>query len=392
MRNLILVALLSCLQAGIGGTNAGPKGSNANGGQRPIAGHRVVKSFPRQVYDEERHLYISLPTVIYQDTRGVSWIGTIFGIYSYDESSERWTGWGGGTEERFLRWVGQICEDREGRTWLLSGITRCPVYRERDAWRKACAISDIASPADIRTMFADRQRRIWLALPYGLVTYDGRAWLTAKPPRTIDRTYAGFPVTRPDRSGALISEADDRLDVGDEGSSGLGEPDDRKAMLVMSDVAVAIGDSEGSIWLGCRKGIVRYSEATKEWSIFRLPAGLGEISSIYEDRKGRLWFGDTSSHVASYDRGSRAWRSYDLVKCVYGAAIDNVDAIYQDKADNMMFGAGGGLITFAESRNKWEIFIEPAGNWPGGAVSAIVQDRIGRIWVGAAGGIAVLDP
>ena len=142
--------------------------------------------------------------------------------------------------------------------------------------------------------------------------------------------------------------------------------------------------------------VVRFDERKNEWKGYpEAPKILA--SSIYEDRKGRIWLGGSNSDVCVYDKALEAWTKYKLVDHLPRLADKNdfneldIEAIYQDWSGQMMVGTRLGLFTFSEGENKWELVTSRNSGLPTDWVTSISEDKSRRIWIATSHGVVILD-
>jgi len=99
---------------------------------------------------------------------------------------------------------------------------------------------------------------------------------------------------------------------------------------------------------------------------------------IHEDRRGRLWFADDDGHLSVYDKKGESWSSHNLAKYFPQVRPGSIDAIYQDRANRMMFATEAGLIVFVESEKRWSLLTEENSEMLGDDANSIIDDKDGR--------------
>jgi ligand-binding sensor domain-containing protein len=143
-------------------------------------------------------------------------------------------------------------------------------------------------------------------------------------------------------------------------------------------VSPRVEDRNGNIWAVTGQGAVIISDG----KITRLTTeqGLSEndLASIYEDREGNIWIG---TRYRGLNRVSRQSVTFYTTK--EGLAADVVHPIYEDRDGNVWIG-GRGLTRYSDGRFE---AIEERGNSTSKDVTAIHQDRRGRLWFGYWGGV-----
>lgn len=343
---------------------------------KQIAGHRIL----RTLNQPKDGVSVSSPRVIFEDRAGLYWIGTYTGVSSYSDKQDKWTSFTKQTGELVADAVEQIGQSGDDNLWFVSGHTAirpgpnlsCFAGQQ---WKKSDSTpKDSIFTRQISAMFPGHNGKLWFASKDELVAYDGRQW----EPRI------------------KLSQA-----IGNEFSIGI---------------RTGLQDSEGYVWLGTTEGILRFDERNREWKLFNpfqknvnseeqtTSINYGEmmirdgIYRSYEDRKGRIWW--ASAGVAGvylvYDKNLGSWTQYKLrdhLQSVSSAANKiGLSVIYQDKNGTMMFGTSIGLITFTEGDKQWKLLTPENSSLPHASISAISEDRAGRIWIGTGAGIIVLEP
>lgn len=159
-------------------------------------------------------------------------------------------------------------------------------------------------------------------------------------------------------------------------------------------VSAALKDKNGNIWFTrSGRGVYRYDG--KSFANFTEKDGLSsnDVSCIYEDNKGKLWFG-TSVGVCYYDGktfinfpiattdSSNAYSSKDY----YSQIPTQVGSILQDKAGNYWFITLNNGVYRYDGKSftnflSYEVLV------------CILEDKAGNIWVGswAHGGVYRYD-
>src|SRR5262249_45344470 len=130
----------------------------------------------------------------------------------------------------------------------------------------------------------------------------------------------------------------------------------------------------------------RFEDRTRDWKVYPMHALVEEVSLIYDDRYGRIWFADDAAHLAMYDKHKDAWTPYDL-----GFQDAEVNAVYVDNHGTVIIGAPLGIILLDERAKKVRpLPVQLRGKLLRG-ISAISEDNQGRIWMGSYDEVFVLN-
>jgi ligand-binding sensor domain-containing protein len=349
-----------------------------------VAGHDVLKAFSSQELGRNL-IFVSTPDAIFQDSKGIFWFGGPRGLCSYDEKEDRWVDYSRAARSDAVMtddewkpgWICSVCADKQGRIWVQGVISKFAFW-EGGQWRNANELLPPNITSLGRTLIAGRDGRIWFVSPQGLVAYEGRSWTgPSNPPDTAMRIYNQFKFTYADKGLARLGDIQDRMhkDLGEK----LPQP------LWTSEVRSGIQDHDGDIWLGAARGIWRFDEKTGDWKVYPMHGLVEEVSLIYTDRYGRIWFADDAAHLALYDKYKDTWTSYDLA---FEDAV--VDAVYVDKQGKVIIGAPLGIIILNEWTGKTQPSPVRIGGKLGRGITAMKEDNQGRIWIGSYDGIFIL--
>ena len=139
-------------------------------------------------------------------------------------------------------------------------------------------------------------------------------------------------------------------------------------------------DRKGLLWFGTYGGSVsRYDGGT--FTTFTTQDGLphnGAIGSIIQDREGLLWFGTEGGGVSRYDG-----ETFTTLTTKDGLAGNRVSSIFQDLEGVFWIGTQSGV-----SRYDGETFttLTTQDGLAHNSVRSIIQDREGLLWFGTEGG------
>ena len=173
--------------------------------------------------------------------------------------------------------------------------------------------------------------------------------------------------------------------------------------LSQSIVTALLRDGQGFLWAGTRDGLNVFDGY--DFTIYRHnaedPNSLSHnyVTAILEDRQGRLWIG-TNAGLNMFDRASRIFHRFLTNPIDPSAQSDEqVRIIYEDKAGTVWIGTNIGLNRLDETRSPPSIsftrLVYNPKTDPGGKpnpVTALVEDKAGRFWIGTAGqGLFLLD-
>lgn len=155
-----------------------------------------------------------------------------------------------------------------------------------------------------------------------------------------------------------------------------------------------IQDKKGNIWIASFDGVFKYDG--KSFTNITGKVSSARFFSVLADNKGNLWFGSIGSGVYYYDG-----RSFKNFTTRDGLLNNEVTCIYEDKAGNIWFGAGGGASRYDGKSFRNYIINGDAmnedrtgktfQNRPPYEVTSIIEDKTGRFWFATRGNTFVYD-
>lgn len=155
-----------------------------------------------------------------------------------------------------------------------------------------------------------------------------------------------------------------------------------------------IQDKEGNIWMAAFDGIFKYDG--KSFTNITGKVSSARFFSILQDRRGHLWFGSIGSGVYEYDG-----KSFKNFTTHQGLLNNDVVSIYEDKKGDIWFGVWGGVSRYDGTSFRNYIINGPSMNedpigktFPNRAsyeVNAIMEDKTGKLWFATRGNTFVYD-
>jgi ligand-binding sensor domain-containing protein len=248
------------------------------------------------------------------------------------------------------------------------------------------AITSHGSNNSTRTIRQDRKGNIWIASLEGIIRYDGKSFTNM----TGKVTSSPFVSVLEDRKGNFWFAS-----MG----SGVYYYDGKsfrnlttREGLASNRVTCMYEDRTGNIWFGTPSGPSRYDgksfhnyciAADKTWAFlvnFTTREGLAhnDVTSILEDRTGKLWFG-TRGNACVYDGKSFTTFTH------YGKPFKNVRSIIEDKNGHIWLGGNDGLwryegSAFANPGSPVTSFGSTFTNFTRDFVGYVYEDKKGNIW------------
>lgn len=149
-------------------------------------------------------------------------------------------------------------------------------------------------------------------------------------------------------------------------------------------VSSILQDRQGRIWFGTRSGACCYDG--REFATFTTDDGLSGdcVMAILEDRQGRLWFGTENEGICRYD--GREFVSFSTDD---GLAHNQVWSMLLDREGQLWFATMGGGVSCYDGQ-KFTTFTSEDG-LAHDTVLCMQEDRLGAIWFGTEEGISCYD-
>lgn len=172
--------------------------------------------------------------------------------------------------------------------------------------------------------------------------------------------------------------------------------------LSNNNVLALTQDRQGFIWIGTNDGLNRYDGY--DFTTFRHDArdsttlSNNGVSALLLDYQGRLWVGATEG-VNLFDPDTGSFTAYTLRGEAGESVSRRITALFEDRSHRIWVGTTRGLYLFDPNRHEFTRYgyeATSASDFRGDLyrlnyVTAIYEDRIGRIWIGTSGGLNLLD-
>ncbi len=364
--------------------------------------------FKHDVYDE-RSLPDNTVRMMVEDTRSRLWIVTNDGSVSMREAGK----------EHFHRCrmegmlrsaapkatISAMCARSDGSVWLgtsLGQIFVCPAG-EREFHFQQTISPQHSKAVSIYVLFEDKEDRLWLGSQFGV--YE---WSKARGTFSLRSTRSKAekaPLVRAlflDQRGELWA-AGNELWLYDRKSQcfEVNTPPTLKDAFAGSNAVRSIcQDHRGYMWMGGLAGLIRFESQSGEGILLgddlRRPNFTNRLRvyALYRDRSDNIW-------VASSRNGLIKIPLFSSVFHHHGAAPDSpldnnrIRALMEDREGRLWVGAETGLF-FAPSLDEVRLErldgLQPRDS-PLAPVNALTQDSSGRIWIGySARDVVIYDP
>ena len=292
----------------------------------------------------------SLVSCIFQDHRGVLWIGTTGGLNRLDPQGGVTTFFR--TAERGVSaGVVSIVEDPSGVFWLGTVGQGLKRFDPRTGGIKTYVheVSDPNSLSDdvVRDLRFDGPGRLWVSTWGGFDEFD-IATERFTEQKLAPLTYGEFAQ---DRHGSLwIGSFSSGLTRFNPRNSEVMRftHTDQSGAISNDNVFFSFIDSRDQLWLATQDGLDKRN-ADGTFTAYREADGLGgnAVSCILEDPFGNLWL-STNRGISRFDPRSQVFTNYSAAEGL--GDLTGWDACFRSPDGEMFFGGFSGLIAFYPER------------------------------------------
>jgi signal transduction histidine kinase/ligand-binding sensor domain-containing protein/CheY-like chemotaxis protein/HPt (histidine-containing phosphotransfer) domain-containing protein len=325
-------------------------------------------------FDSHSGLIDSRIRALLEDRDGVLWVGTAAGSQRFDGNRFEALSFGGAASEQ----ITALHQDLQGAVWL--GTDSGSLYR-------------YATGRFTLVAGAGRLGSIVLALTSDR---DGTLWIGTHGGGLVRWRNGNLDVLRTNlfesgELGALLEDDEGSLWVGSWGEGLLrlrngkfvsaGEPEG-----LQKDVTWTITPrGEGGVWVGSDGGLSSYVAGT--FAHIAAPKGQENVRvrAVVEDRSHALWVGTQGAGVYRIDR-----RGTTVFNQSHGLAGNSVTAMLEDRRGRIWVGSNQGLDRIDRGIVSSQQFLLRNSNRS--AVRLLYEDSEGRLWVGTeTQGLFVID-
>lgn len=282
-----------------------------------------------------------------------------------------------------------MAEDREGNVLLGTfGAGLCVFKGERFV---SFTLKDGLVNNQVWGIVEDPDHKYWISTNEGLSVYD---------PQATEESHAFSSYLNIDGANSnsirpICADRDGNIWMGTWGSKLIKYDRARKQFTrniplndaVFTHITALYADSKNNIWVGSPTGLILYEQQSGMIKSFTKKDGLSEddITCIFEDSKGRMWFGTRQKGVNRFDNNAFYFYGKDE-----GLNHGNITSITEDKSGRIwVSSAGGGIFVFKDGRfNAFRMKDGLSSDY----TTLLLRDKDKFIWIGTNNGLCKMDP
>ena len=354
--------------------------------------------------DARSGLTISQINCVLKDSRGYVWLGTPAGLYRYDgytfhcfQSNSQD---GSSLPDSYII---SIQETLEGTLWVETASGFC-IYHpqtenfERDMRQVYAHMGIEGSP---KVVYIDQHKNIWAYIPNrGVMAYNMQQQLLYEFGYTDDAhgiPHGNICSISECRDGAVLVYDDGRIvccDIMHQQHTVWQSDYIAQHQLRKGSSLKAFADQMDNIWLYGHGTLMVYNKNANTWNTtfgdqLELTSNNVDhsVNGMSGDRKGNIWVGtdrkglvriNVNSHEIEYIQPTNANSGRLLQEDI------SIQSVYVDDTDLLWVGTEkAGLAYYGDNIYKFQAL-------PNGDITAITQDRDGKLWYGT-GNVGVLD-
>jgi PAS domain S-box-containing protein len=338
-------------------------------------GRLGIARFNRNSLPFQRFLHLDSPDnpvqpfvgAIYEDRKGILWIGTPAALNGIDRRGGHYTYVRRTPDPVATTDVISIAEDSLSNLWVgtyshgllcLNRRTgRFRTYKHNPADPNSIS-SDI-----VHRMLLDHSGTLWLATANGLDRFDAQShgFITYLPDPAPNPNFLDVVE---DRDHVLwlgtISAGLYRFDPATEKFTKDEHDTTRPGTLSDNRVNSVHFDHAGRMWVGTQNGLNEFDRKTGTFKVYSQRDGTPghSVGCILEDEVGDLWMG-TNNGVARFNPGTRTFQSYSTPDGLPGPDLTGWAAGFRSPSGEMFLGGFSGATAFFPGKVKEASYTPP---------------------------------
>jgi signal transduction histidine kinase/ligand-binding sensor domain-containing protein/CheY-like chemotaxis protein/AraC-like DNA-binding protein len=393
---------------------------------------KTLKRFRQKIDPISPYVYLGHFFNVYEDVNGLLWValrGGGFGYYNRaTDKLEYFFNEPGSSSQKFSNLITCSLSDRHGNLWLSSysrGIEKASFIRNKFQFCTVSADLNALSANDVRTIFADKFKNLWVG------TRDGRLYCFSKDGKTkkyfSSETTADGSISLRGMVYSLIQDRSGALWIGTKGdgiikAEFVGDPSQLKfktthfvhnpannQSLSNNLVYSVFEDSKGRIWAGTFGGGINLAVKQGDSYIFKNSSSgftsypitdFAKVRHLAEDKYGQIWVATTNGLIV-FDPNKGIMPDFRCYRKEPGNAEslagNDVHYILRGKDNVMWLGSfGGGLNKtvvepIGHNKPRFKVF-NSQNDLPIDVILTIEEDKKGYLWLSTESGLSMFNP
>jgi len=289
------------------------------------------------------------------------------------------------SQQALSTFIRRIFQDSKGNLWL--GTNGDGVIKYDGKSVDYLSFKDGFGGEAIRAIVEDKDSNVWFATERGLTKFDGKNFINL------------------DREDGLIGDNTWSLTIDSHGVMWIGtlegafkydgttfslfelpeaEPNELRGVSSSKAVHCIFEDNKGKMWFGTEGGAYTFKNGELKNISEKDGLSNNSVNDIHQDRNGHYWFATHFGGISKYD-GS-VFTNFTKQGTIQG---EEVWSIFEDNKGRIWFPAENfGVYRFDE--NEFQNFNESNGLTTN-AIQSIYEDREGRFWMGGYKGLFRLE-
>lgn len=309
---------------------------------------------------------VTFPRVraLYKDNVGDIWVGTRGGVNKISKYSNMFSQYSLDNFGNLISPNGDLhalSKDEEGYIWAGSSVDGLKRINPKTLEVKsyvASADENSLSNTNVRYIFIDKEKRMWIGTANGLNLYDKEA-----------DTFTTFL------------------------------PDENNNTSISSGrISQIFEDSRNNLWICTDGGLNMLDRKTGKFLVMKSQPDVrslysDNISTIFEDENGIYWVGFNSEGFDRYDPETGEFKHFEHKdEDVNSLSNDRVFHLYDDSNGYLWIATyGGGLNKFEKATEKFTHYSEKNG-LANASLYCVLEDEKGNLWMSHNEGISRFNP
>ncbi|HEY8955004.1 hybrid sensor histidine kinase/response regulator transcription factor [Chitinophaga sp.] len=249
-------------------------------------------------------------------------------------------------------------------------------------------VEDGLSHNAVLSISQDQQGFLWFGTNYGLSRYDGHRFKIYRHRGDDSSSLPGNQVM------SLYRDRQNVLWIGTTAGLAKYDPVQDRFERILLDPSIPISincvyeDTKGRHWFGANNGLYMRQGNKQEFFTPGKIAGY-VVRCVYEDKKGNLWIGTNNGLTKMSGDNFTTFRHEDGQPS--GLAMNFITSITEDPSGKLWIATQtGGINIYDPATGHFSLLAQPG--IVNNIVRRILRDKTGNMWVGTQEGISIIDP